>query len=348
MPNSESSPKTPLSQEVENPSSFDFSIPTPEDSPSTLVCGAGEMDESFTPQTEVTAFLVPLSDEVLVCSPTLVLSGDKSHNSEAQSVAKPSAELLYEETESTISERLFEGHLLEGKGPDSCILTVGAELVVVQSLASLRGDTQSTLLDQKLRSPDQNSRGMRGGNKSQENVPELETVKGTPNIAIVDESAKQENERQRKEKGKLNSEIESDAAAKYVAKRRREVEEERVKFKGDQKGGKKSLAKRVKVTKQTPLVKGKMQLKEQPVKGPGPRVKNQIEEKELTREERIEKMEKQRVLNVPYLHEPEVREFFYKMELLEGGEIKTIIKNVDIHLDEETLGIILGVPVVGI
>uniref|UniRef100_M1DYC5 Uncharacterized protein n=1 Tax=Solanum tuberosum TaxID=4113 RepID=M1DYC5_SOLTU len=99
MPNSESSSKAPLSQEVENPSSFDFSIPILEDSPSTPVCGAGEMDESFSPQTEITASLVPSSDEVLVCSPTLVFSGDKSQNSEAQSVAKPSAELLSEETE---------------------------------------------------------------------------------------------------------------------------------------------------------------------------------------------------------------------------------------------------------
>ncbi|KAH0761721.1 hypothetical protein KY290_017794 [Solanum tuberosum] len=229
MPNSESSSKAPLSQEVENPSSFDFSIPILEDSPSTPVCGAGEMDESFSPQTEITASLVPSSDEVLVCSPTLVFSGDKSQNSEAQSVAKPSAELLSEETEveslavsSTISERLFEGGLPAKKGLNSCILTAGAELVYVQSLASLRGDTQPTLLDQELRSPDQvpyrsepifdqtpksfdvgsdkeeeeeillkwNSRGMRGGNKSQEYVPELETVEGTPSIGIVNESAK--------------------------------------------------------------------------------------------------------------------------------------------------------------
>ncbi|KAH0686205.1 hypothetical protein KY289_016970 [Solanum tuberosum] len=118
------------------------------------VRGAGELDESFSPQTEITASHVPSSDEVLVCSPTLVLSGDKSQNSEAQSVAKPSAELLYEEIEvgslavsSTIFERLFEGDLPEGKGPDSCILTAGAKLVFVQSLASLRGDTQPTLLD---------------------------------------------------------------------------------------------------------------------------------------------------------------------------------------------------------
>ncbi|KAH0748135.1 hypothetical protein KY290_027367 [Solanum tuberosum] len=51
---------------------------------------------------------------------------------------------------------------------------------------------------------------------------------------------------------------------------------------------------------------------------------------------------------VLYLHEPEVREFFYKMELLKGGGITTIVRNVQIHLDEETLGIILGVPVAGV
>ncbi|KAG5609444.1 hypothetical protein H5410_020725 [Solanum commersonii] len=51
---------------------------------------------------------------------------------------------------------------------------------------------------------------------------------------------------------------------------------------------------------------------------------------------------------VPYLHEPEVHEFFYKIELLEGGGITTIVRNVQIHLDEETLGIILGVPLAGV
>ncbi|KAH0686189.1 hypothetical protein KY289_016952 [Solanum tuberosum] len=51
---------------------------------------------------------------------------------------------------------------------------------------------------------------------------------------------------------------------------------------------------------------------------------------------------------VPYLHEPEMHEFFCKMKLLEGGGIITIVRNVEIHLDEETLGIILGVPVVGV
>ncbi|KAG5582520.1 hypothetical protein H5410_053147 [Solanum commersonii] len=51
---------------------------------------------------------------------------------------------------------------------------------------------------------------------------------------------------------------------------------------------------------------------------------------------------------VPYLHEPEVCEFFYKIKLLEGGGITTIVRNVQIQLDEETLEIILGVPVVGV
>ncbi|KAH0761720.1 hypothetical protein KY290_017793 [Solanum tuberosum] len=85
-----------------------------------------------------------------------------------------------------------------------------------------------------------------------------------------------------------NSETESEDAAKYVAKMRRDAEEEKVKSKGNQKEGKKSPAKRVKITKKN---------KEQLVKGPGPRVRDQIEEKELTRKERIEKMEQQRVLN---------------------------------------------------
>ncbi|KAG5585057.1 hypothetical protein H5410_045491 [Solanum commersonii] len=45
-------------------------------------------------------------------------------------------------------ERLFDGYLLEGRGPESNILAVAAKLVAVISLASLRGDTQPTLLEQ--------------------------------------------------------------------------------------------------------------------------------------------------------------------------------------------------------
>ncbi|KAG5620766.1 hypothetical protein H5410_005984 [Solanum commersonii] len=99
MPNSGSSSKTPFSQEVEKPSSFDLSIPTPEKSPSTPVCGVSEMAESFTPQTEVVASHVLPSHDVLVCSPALVLSGEKSQNSEGQFVAKPGIEDHSEEME---------------------------------------------------------------------------------------------------------------------------------------------------------------------------------------------------------------------------------------------------------
>ncbi|KAH0644900.1 hypothetical protein KY284_032784 [Solanum tuberosum] len=162
MSNSTSSSKLPLYQVIENPGSFNFSTFSPEESSLTPVCGVGEMDESFTPHTEVVASRNFPYGEILPCSPTLVLSGDKSQNLEAQSVIKPSADPPTEELEvlsrgvsSIMFERLFDGDLLEGKGPESNILTAGAELVDVQSLASLRGDVQPTLLEQELRSPEQ-------------------------------------------------------------------------------------------------------------------------------------------------------------------------------------------------
>ncbi|KAH0650490.1 hypothetical protein KY284_030402 [Solanum tuberosum] len=112
-----------------------------------------------------------------------------------------------------------------------------------------------------------------------------------------------------------------------------------------------------------------------------PRIQKLEEEKEMTREAQIEEMENQKVLNgrvfdpdiltelgmstlfysvslqswdhlfkpsAPYLHKHEVRKFYYKMELLDDGGIRTIVKDVKIHLDEETLGIMLCVPVKGI
>lgn len=51
---------------------------------------------------------------------------------------------------------------------------------------------------------------------------------------------------------------------------------------------------------------------------------------------------------VPYLHEPKVCQFYYKIDLLDDGSIYTSIKRVEISLNEETLGIILGVPTTGI
>ncbi|KAK4707329.1 hypothetical protein R3W88_033103 [Solanum pinnatisectum] len=53
MCNSSSPSRLPLSQEIENPSSFNFSIPPPEGYPSTLVCAVGETEKSITPHAEV-------------------------------------------------------------------------------------------------------------------------------------------------------------------------------------------------------------------------------------------------------------------------------------------------------
>lgn len=68
MTNSQSSSKTPLSQEIENPSSLNFPTPTLEESPSTPICGFGEMEKSIPPQIEIATSLVLYSDEVMVCS----------------------------------------------------------------------------------------------------------------------------------------------------------------------------------------------------------------------------------------------------------------------------------------
>lgn len=54
---------------------------------------------------------------------------------------------------STMSGRLFEGDLLEGRDPKSCILIAGVELVAIQSLAYLRGDCQPSLISEVFRSP---------------------------------------------------------------------------------------------------------------------------------------------------------------------------------------------------
>ncbi|KAG5612600.1 hypothetical protein H5410_023881 [Solanum commersonii] len=48
---------------------------------------------------------------------------------------------------------------------------------------------------------------------------------------------------------------------------------------------------------------------------------------------------------VPYLHEPEVCEFYYKMELLDDEGIRTTVPEMTISLREESLGIILGVSI---
>ncbi|KAG5612423.1 hypothetical protein H5410_023704 [Solanum commersonii] len=319
------------------------------------------MAKSTTPQTEVLPFSVPLSLENLVCSLTLVVSKNKSQDFGAYLVEKPLDEHVYEETKAgsmavslTMLERLFEGDLPEETSPVSCILNVGAELVAVQSLASLRGVDQLTLIDQEMRSPDQvpyrsdlvfdqtpmgtdfedneeeeeepqlrwRQRGMRGVKSTQVDGSRQET----PDIADRETSpvcrADSGEERQRKGKGKLvkahgtrkptstpvnadDSDTQSENIIRYVIKCKREAEEERVNSKKSHKRAKKSIAKKGKNIKKKIAQPGSPEVEEsserfkeqQPVKGPGPRGRNQKAVKELTREERVEIMETQKVLS---------------------------------------------------
>ncbi|KAG5581233.1 hypothetical protein H5410_051860 [Solanum commersonii] len=242
MTNSTFSSKLPFSQEIENPGSFNFFTLSLEESPLTPLCGVSEMGESITPHTEVVASSNLPSGEILPYSPMLILSGEKSPNSESQSIIKPSADPPTEELEvlsrgvsSTMSERLFDGDLSKRKGPEVSILIPGEELVDVQSLSSLRGNVQPTLLEQKLRSPEQvphsvlpvfdqtrrlfdvesdkeeeeevplkwSRKVVRGANTLIVGVPDLETVKSTPEVVLTDEPTEFAKERKRKGKGKL-------------------------------------------------------------------------------------------------------------------------------------------------
>ncbi|KAG5611315.1 hypothetical protein H5410_022596 [Solanum commersonii] len=95
---------------------------------------------------------------------------------------------------STMSKRLFAGDFPEGKGPKSNILAVAAELVVIQSLASLRGDVQPSLLEQELR------KRVQGANALTVGVTDLETVKSVPDTNFDNEPAESAKERKIKRK----------------------------------------------------------------------------------------------------------------------------------------------------
>ncbi|KAG5616007.1 hypothetical protein H5410_015831 [Solanum commersonii] len=347
MSNSDSFSKAPLSQVVENPSSFNFSTPTPEESPSVLVCGVVEMVESISPQTVVVPSPVFPFNEALRRNPWQNLMLNLSlREMEVWSLA----------VSFTISERLFEGDLSEGKNINwsSCI----------KSLTEVNLCLTKPLDPSVLRM--MRKRGIRGRIKmekqrcarskySQISAHELETIKGAPEDASTTKRAGSTEERKRKGKGKLikahlkgenkrkvlGSVMEANATqterirtkrqkgllvvepisthvpvedsediTRYVAKRKRDAEEESLKSKGTQK------------------------------RGPHPRVQNQSEEEEMTREERIEKIEHQRVLKGRVFDTDIITKF--------GGGITTTVRDVKICLDEETLGIILGVHVAGI
>ncbi|KAG5572197.1 hypothetical protein H5410_061963, partial [Solanum commersonii] len=382
MSNSFSPPKLPLSQEIENPSSFNISILFLEESSCIPVCGVASPTLLASP--------VPNPREILPCSPTLVLSGKDSQNFESQSVVKPTSEILGLEVvsqprhvSSTISERLLEGDLPDGKSVESNVLADHRN----KSLASLRGDTHPTLLEQEYRSPelvprsvqpvfDQtlvtmgvrseeedeeethivwSRKGVRGANMSTMAVSDLVTNKVSPKTRLKDEPTESERKIKRKGKGKMvesstkgdkRSDTESNDIVKGVVKRKKEARE-------------KSPVKRDRVTK-------KSTSKPKSGKEPGPTAQKQVEgrvlngrvfDPDILREHGMSTLFYYVSLQswehlfegpAPYLQEPEVWEFYYKMELLGDEGIQTTVRTVKISLNGESLGIILGIPSIGI
>ncbi|KAG5575738.1 hypothetical protein H5410_055872, partial [Solanum commersonii] len=354
----------------------------PEQSPSTPVCGVGETGESITPLTEVVVSPTLPTGEILPYSCTLVLSCDKSQNSEAQSVIKPSVDPLTEEVE--VLSRLFDGDLAEGKGPESNILAAGAELVDLRSPEQVPHGVQP-MFDQTPMSINVESDKEEEEESASEAVLTHEPTeyakqrkrkskgktieshsKGDKKSAIAANVIQTERAMKRRREGHLpekptstpfpvrSSDTEYDDVATYVAKKRKEGEDKRVKSKGIQKAAKKSPVKKERVRK-------KVTAKSSSFKGPCPSVQNPVADKEMTREESIVEIENQKVLNRRVFdpdiliafgmsnlfdvvfYKPEVREFYYNIELLENVGIRTTVNNIKIFLDEESLGIILGV-----
>ncbi|KAH0636595.1 hypothetical protein KY290_037018 [Solanum tuberosum] len=176
MSNSSSSSNLPVPLEIENHCSFNFSTPFPEESPSTPVCDAGVTGESTTPLTEVVASPILLSGEFLPCSPTLVLSGEKSQNSEAQSVVKPSVDPLTKKVEVPHS----------------------MQPVFDQTPKSFDVESEKEEEDEgPLR---WSRKGVRGTNTLTAGVLDLETFKSVPETDLTNEPAEFAKERKRKRK----------------------------------------------------------------------------------------------------------------------------------------------------
>ncbi|KAG5595535.1 hypothetical protein H5410_036767 [Solanum commersonii] len=100
--------------------------------------------------------------------------------------------------------------------------------------------------------------------------------------------------------------------------------------------------------KESTLQKTKQEVEKD--KRSGALVKTKKNENVLTREERVNILKSQKVLN-GRVFDPDAldkREFYYKMELHEDGSIETRAHEVDIHLSEDILSITLEVPCLGI
>ncbi|KAG5605783.1 hypothetical protein H5410_027275 [Solanum commersonii] len=232
--------------------------------------------------------------------------------------------------------------LPEGKNTKSNILAAAEELVVVQSLTSLKKDTQPTLLEQECKSQDlvphsvqpvfdqtPITMGVNSEEKDKEEILIVWSRKGVeglitevaPETTLEDEPTESQRKRKKKikRKGKMvessnkgdkrryatkgvvqkqrrilrvrteeptslqqeigSSDTESDDIVREVVKRNKEGEEER-----------KSHVKWDRVTK-------KASSKPKSGKGPSSTAQKQVEGRVLTREERVSKLENQKVLN---------------------------------------------------
>ncbi|KAH0638873.1 hypothetical protein KY290_036181 [Solanum tuberosum] len=170
MTNSSSSSKLPISQEIKTPSSFNFSIPPPEESPSTPGCGIGETGESNTPFTE------------------------------AQSVVKPSLETPTEGLE--VVSRVVSSTSLSGYSKEICLrVPHSVQPVFDQTPKSFDVDSEE---EEEEETPLVWWRKrVQGVNVVSVTVPDLEVVDTLHEATRDDEPTKPEKKIKRKEKGKM-------------------------------------------------------------------------------------------------------------------------------------------------
>ncbi|KAG5572402.1 hypothetical protein H5410_062168 [Solanum commersonii] len=218
MTNSSSSSRLSVSQEIETPSSFKFSISPQEESLSTPACGVGETDEFVTPRNEV------------VASPAL----------------KSGSRRIGSSSKLGLSQKRHSTNLLEQELRSLEQVPHSAQLVFGQTSKSFDIDSEK---DEKEDTPlVWRRKGVRGDNVVNLTVSDPEAIDVVPETKFDDELTESERKRKRKGKGKM-----VDSYTKGRRKRRYVTKVERVKAKGGPKSAKKSPVKKDKVNKRAPV-----------------------------------------------------------------------------------------------
>ncbi|KAG5584876.1 hypothetical protein H5410_045310 [Solanum commersonii] len=319
-----------MSNSSSSSNSFNFSVPPPEGSLSTPVCGVGETDESITLHTEVLTLETQSEDLEVVSQPGPV-SSTMSERGDTQSI------------------------LLEQEYRSLELVPHNVQPVFDQTLKSFGVDSKkeeetSLVLHRK---------GVRGAYALTTGISDLEAV----DIVLeskLNEPAKSERKRKTKGKGKLVESHTKEGKRRYVTRRDTQklmgdaLVVNKVQMERNQRQRKDGLVHVEKLTS-TPQHIGSSETKSDDIekvtkkalskpksgKGPGTIVQNQVEVSLQSWEHLFE-------AHAPYFHKPEVREFYYKMKLLDGGGIQTTVNGVTINLNEYNLGIIFGVLYLGI